>query len=607
MTRMLIGLTLTAVVAFTPPRAMAQVGQTGTAVRPIPQQRDVRRPADAVAENASPAPTGGGTVSGTVVADATGAKLRLAHVVLIGATTGVLKVTATNSDGAFTFSNLPADRYTVGASKLPYLGAVAGARRPARPGTPLVLADKATLADVTIRLPMGAAIAGTVYDEQGRPAANVGISVTQRKMQNGERVFVNVGSAMTDDRGMYRVYGLAPGEYVVAGLPPRNVAGATARTLTDADVEGALRGAPLSPAPPVDANMALSLVYFPGTTQADNAQPVLLAAGDNRENIDLRLERVRMATIEGTVLTAEGQPSPRTQVLLGSAEGASPLSTTTTITTGSDGRFRTPATAPGSYAVLARTAAVQGGQGHYGTAHVDLAGVDVSGVTLTLQPPLQLAGRVVAKGTSAAPSLAGQRLQMRPLGLANSSGALAPLVSPTTPTGEFTVTNLVPGRYVIGNTPFFGASTASVTWGLESVVVDGADVTDLPVTIAADAMPKDVAITFGDQWQQLSGRLSDADGKAMTDYTVMVFPVNEAYWLHGSRRIVTTQPGTDGRFALGGPGPSLLPAGEYYLAAVTDVSKDEQYDPAFLHSILASSLKVTLAPGEKRTQDLAIR
>ena len=120
-------------------------------------QRDARKSVTPTA-NLAPAPTGTGTIAGEVVADATGTKLRLAHVVLIGATTGVLKVTATDTGGKFTFANLPADRYTVGASKLPYLGAVAGARRPVRPGTPFVLADGATLADVTIRLPMGAAV-----------------------------------------------------------------------------------------------------------------------------------------------------------------------------------------------------------------------------------------------------------------------------------------------------------------------------------------------------------------------------------------------------------------------------------------------------------------
>jgi hypothetical protein len=83
--------------------------------------------------------------------------------------------------------------------------------------------------------------------------------------------------------------------------------------------------------------------------------------------------------------------------------------------------------------------------------------------------------------------------------------------------------------------------------------------------------------------------------------------VNDAYWLYGSRRIVTSAPATDGRFTIGGPGAALLPAGEYYLAAVTDVSKDEQYDPAFLQTIIPAAIKVTLAPGARQTQDLRVR
>ena len=567
-------------------------------------QRDARKSVTPTA-NLAPAPTGTGTIAGEVVADATGTKLRLAHVVLIGATTGVLKVTATDTGGKFTFANLPADRYTVGASKLPYLGAVAGARRPVRPGTPFVLADGATLADITIRLPLGAAVSGTIYDEQGRPAPGVAVGVTKRRMQNGELVFVSGGSATTDDRGMYRVHGLPPGEYLVTALPPPQ-AGATARALTDAEVDAALRGTPIiGSSPSADPEMALAPVHFPGTTQADNAQALLLAPGDDRQNLDLRLERVRLARIEGVLLSADGQPAARVPVMISTATGLSPTVRSIATMPGPDGRFRTPPVSPGTYTLLARASGSTAGQFAY--ARIDVGGADIAGVQLTLQPPLSMAGRVVAKGASAVPSLAGQRMQMRPLNASASGGILSPQVSATSATGEFTVTNLVPGRYVIGSTPFFGASAASVTWGLESVVVDGADVTDLAVTIAADAIPKDVVITFGDQWQQLSGRLGDAEGKAMTDYTVMVFPVNEAYWLHGTRRIITAQPGNDGRFTLGGPGPAVLPAGEYYLAAVTDVSRDEQYDPAFLQSIIPAAIRVTLAPGERRTQNLAVR
>jgi hypothetical protein len=58
---------------------------------------------------------------------------------------------------------------------------------------------------------------------------------------------------------------------------------------------------------------------------------------------------------------------------------------------------------------------------------------------------------------------------------------------------------------------------------------------------------------------------------------------------------------SDGTFTITG-----LPAGEYYLAALTDVNMNELYEPSFLDSIVAASLKVTLADGEKKSQDLKL-
>ena len=567
-------------------------------------QRDARKPV-VPAANAAPAPEGTATLAGTVVADASGAPVRLAYVVLIGAGTGVLKVTSSDSTGKFSFTKLPADRYTVGASKLPYLGAVAGARRPARPGVPIVLANGASITDVAIRLPMSAAISGTVYDERGQPAPGVNVSLQQRKMQNGERVLVPAGGGVvtTDDRGFYRIHGLSPGEYLVTALPLRQgVSGA--RTLTDAEVDAALRGSPL-PAQATnvaDQNVAYALVYFPGTTRVNDAQPVLLATGEDRQNIDVRLERVRTARVEGTVVTSDGQPLPPVGVFISTTLGSSPLQGTSTVRVGPDGRFSF-SNSPGSYTLVARTLSGSGGQ--FALAQVELAGVDVP-VQLALRPPLTFPGRLSAKGTAAAPTLSGHLIQLLPLSRA-LGGTAAPSVSVTSATGEFTVGSVFPGRYVIGNAPLFGASAASVVWGLESVTIDGKDVTDLPVTITTESVPKDLSVVISDRWQELSGRLTDAEGKGVSDYTVLVFPVNDAYWVNASRRIVIAQPGTDGKFTIGGPGPAMLPAGEYYLAAVTDVSKDEQYDPAFLQSIIPAALKITLAPGGRQTQDLRVR
>jgi hypothetical protein len=58
---------------------------------------------------------------------------------------------------------------------------------------------------------------------------------------------------------------------------------------------------------------------------------------------------------------------------------------------------------------------------------------------------------------------------------------------------------------------------------------------------------------------------------------------------------------------LSGAGPTTLPPGKYLLAAVTDIDRDEQFDPAFLGALVPAAVPVTLQPGEKRVQDLVIK
>lgn len=569
-------------------------------VTTIAQQRDVRPvPPPAVPA----APTGKGSVAGAVIADTSGGPIAYASVVLIGAGTGVLKVTSTDRQGAFSFTALPDDRYTIGASKLPYLGAIAGARRPARPGSAVVVASGAAVKDVSIRMTLGAAISGTLLDERDRPAQGV-VMVQQRKMQNGEQILVSVpgGLVQADDRGRYRFHGLAPGEYVVSALSLHTTISGI-QALTDADVDAVLSGQrPSAPPPQVPfGSTAQSPVFFPGTTRPGDATGILLGPGEERQNVDIPWQPATPTRISGVVSTADGSPLPPVSVTIGTVIGSSPMSNAMTARPGPDGLFTFPqGLPPASYTVLAQASQ----QALFAAATVEATGTDIA-LQLVLQPPLQVTGRIVATGTGRPPPVAGHRLQFSAL----SAGprALPPSVSPATASGEFTITRLLPGRYMFSGTPFFGASTESVSWGIGSITVDGRDATDRGIDIQPGALPREVVVTFTDQWQEVTGRLTNSQGAGVTDYTMLIFPVDESYWIYNSRRHATAQPASDGRFKLGGPGPALLPAGEYYLAAVTDVSKDEQYDPAFLKSLIPSSLKITLSSGQKLTQNVRVQ
>lgn len=552
---------------------------------------------------APPAPTGTAAISGVVMsADSTPRPLRMATVVLIGAMTGTLKVTSTDRDGKFTFTSLPADRYNIGASKLPYLGAVVGARRPMRTGTPIMLAAGQKVTDAIIRLPPGASISGTITDERGQPVLG-SVTVQQRKLQNGERVLVNVGGGeTTDERGRYRIYGLPPGEYVV--MVPRFGAGTGgSKQLTDRDVDDAMRGNVRAPEPAPGLARYVP-TYYPGTPRPSDAVPVVLAAGDERTNIDFRVEPVTTLRVEGTVSTSDGQvPADATVILMPPPGSGNPIVMTARVAP--DGRFAIANVPPGAY-VLNCSSVVPRSQ--FAIMPVELSNADLVGLQVTLRPPMQLSGRVTFEGSSVAPALSGLTVPLKPMmaGVPRS-GNTGVIITATDAKGAFAVQGLQAGRYVFGGPVYFGASQMSVTWSLQSVLADGTDIADRPLDITPEKLPKEIVVTFTDTWQGVTGKLTRASGTPVTDYTVIVFPADKAYWLTGSRRILTAKPDSNGQFTLAGPGAISLPAGEYLLAAVTELDRDEQFDPALLASLVQAAVPISIQPGERKVQDLVIK
>jgi hypothetical protein len=49
-----------------------------------------------------------------------------------------------------------------------------------------------------------------------------------------------------------------------------------------------------------------------------------------------------------------------------------------------------------------------------------------------------------------------------------------------------------------------------------------------------------------------------------------------------------------------------LPAGEYYVGAVTTLDLEDLFDPLFLQQIVPIAFRITLAEGETRQQDLKL-
>jgi len=135
---------------------------------------------------------------------------------------------------------------------------------------------------------------------------------------------------------------------------------------------------------------------------------------------------------------------------------------------------------------------------------------------------------------------------------------------------------------------------------MKSVVSNGVDTLDSALEVST-ADVSGIVITFTDRPTDLSGRLLDAAGRPAPEYSVVAFSSDRAFWTLGARRLRTARPDSEGKFQVQG-----LPPGEYCVVAITDLDQADLADPTFLEQLAAASIKITLAEGEKKKQDLKL-
>jgi protocatechuate 3,4-dioxygenase beta subunit len=605
--------------------------------------------------------TGTGRIAGHVVAAGQQpTPARRAIVSLGGGNAAGRRSVVTGDDGAFVFDGLPPGRFTITASKPAFLAASYGATRPGRPGTAISIAAGQAVDDVVITLVRGAVITGTVRDRNGEPVPRAPMAVVAMDAPDRDpmRPPAITSDILTDDRGVYRAYGLEPGAYLVAAATPGGgLAAQPMDVLSSAEMDAAFaeaarsagRAGPLgaaTSAPSTNRQAATaphrhqytySGIFYPGTADPAQATPITVAAGQERGGVDITFTPVPTATIEGVVTSAFG-PLPTLRVYLGSPASvpvpgfvrAAPLMTKSP---GADGRFTFSGVVPGQYTLTAQARSggptmVRTASGFTTTTHVatpeELAapllwarvpltvnGEDISGVALALQPAPRISGRITFDAVAGKPpgKLDG-RVELTPLSqqdlaVARPSGGGVGVVGPGIPTvsapvdedGTFTFRGVLPGTYVASATV-----PAARSWWLRSATMDGRDLLDTPLTIAGgESNMSDFVLTFTDRHTDVSGRLQTPAGKPAPDYYVVVFTTDRTMWRSDGRRLAFARPGSDGTFVI-----RDLPPGDYYLAALTDLDPRDWKRADLLDQVVPASLHVTIPEGGQVVQNLQI-
>lgn len=556
--------------------------------------------------------TGTGRIQGRLVTGDSGAPVRRGQVRLSGQDI-MPKAATTDHDGHFEFKDLPAGSFTLSASKSGFVTVNYGQKRPFEPGKPIELVEGQAITSADITMPRGSVISGRILDEFGDPVADTAVNAMRSTWSNGRRRLQPSGrSAMTNDLGQYRIYGLPPGEYFVSATLR---GGAQEMVVAEMAAMMAVRTS-LAAGGPEGPTSGYAPTFYPGTPNGSEAQKLTLGVGQEVQNTDFGLVPVRLVRVSGSVVSSEGRPvegvsvstTPRNSNDLNFMNGGGGSARTD-----KNGNFTITGVAPGDYTLHARITQIfssgDGGsmtftmtrtiggpgdsQQESGSVPLSVGGEDMSNVMIVTTKGATATGKVVYEG-GAKPTVNTLRIsaasldQEGPLGMLGGSSSV-------TPEGTFELKGLAGAR-------IFRVANIPAGWVLKAVKLNGADITDTGVEIRSMEAISGLEVILTSKTTEIIGSAKAGNDPA-TDYTVVIFSDDPEKWrVPMSRHIASARPNQQGRFQL-----KNLPAGSYYAIAVEYIAQGDWNDPDVLERLKSKATSFSIEEGAVKTLDLTLQ
>jgi hypothetical protein len=451
--------------------------------------------------------------------------------------------TTTDAEGNFRLTGLEPALYSISASAVTY------AAEPATTTTYYRIGDS-----VRLELVRGGVITGTVTTSTGEPL--IGLRVRAVRIRDGGGQRTRTPSAgteqLTDDRGVYRIYGLLPGTYLVSG------GGGSGYS---------------SVFNPYDNDIP---TYSPSSTR-DTAVEIGVRSGEE-STADIRYRGEPGYSISGTVKVAD---TGVVTLMLRAMGNPTPLAAGIQQPGGRGFVFN--GLADGEYTLRGQELQSSQSANTLGTSvskRVTINGVSVTGLELIPTPLAAISGRVVLEPSKIAecqgkrqPLLAEMMVQLqRPEKEVEDEdgiyvGPVGGSVSPDA-SGALIWRYVRPGKYRFE--PRFYARY----WYLQSIVIKTARTKPQKIDAAATwtvAKPgeqlKDVIITLAEGAASLHGRLAVAEGALVQNGTKLFLIPAEPDKATDVLRFFVTEVAVDGTFTL-----NNLPPGKYL--ALTQANAD---------------------------------
>lgn len=474
----------------------------------------------------------------------------------------------TDSEGRFVLKDVEQGRYEFFAMHAGYVDQHYQAKS-AEKGATLSLKAGEKVSDVLFRMTQAAVITGRITNEDGEPMVRLQVVASRPPSEDEledetrpaprKQKLMPVSSAMTDDRGQYRIFGLKPGEYflqVTDNFQPDWVGGVVDESYRVRESFGSEHAA----------------TYYPGVNQVSQAQSISVKAGEEAQ-ADIPLRVVKTVEVAGRVIGPNG---PAKDAWLQMQTPGEDVGVELHGSCDDKGNFRMKGVPPGSYVILAFQLNDKAGYFEVGGRQkVEVAGEDIDSLTIVVGAGAIVRGRVVIAGPE---TLTLSRIG---LGLHSSDGEdVGANPGPVKNDGTFEITALQDGTYTL---EVWGLED---NWYMKSARFGGDDVLSDGLVLEKGASSGKLEITLASTSAQVEGAVSDDDGPVV-GAKVRIAPDPETpYTRFRSKHTRTDQAG---HFSLTGIAP-----GKYRLLAKSAASSDGS-------SVQSAPQAVTLLENEHKT------
>ena len=333
----------------------------------------------------------------------------------------------TDSEGRYRLTDVAPGSYRVSVFAPVYV--IEGEKEQPATGKTVNIADGDNVENVDFTLARGAVITGKVTDDKERPVIAAPITVYSLNVYGGPRTptvpYSRYVRWETDDQGVYRIFGLESGRYMVA-------VGANSPSMSSS-VNGYRH------------------TYHPDAIDDAQAKVVEVKSAEEASNIDIKVaSSVKSYSVTGRVVDAEsGDPVPGVLV---TCTGGSGFRTGRPVTNAL-GEFRFENMTPDSYrAFIVNGAREKGGPTSLGDEiKFEVVDSDVSGLEIKTPRLATISGVVSIEGSNN-PSLRAKLAQVS-LFVQSRAGMMvsrSPGGNGTiSPNGTFKLSNVQPGRTFI--------------------------------------------------------------------------------------------------------------------------------------------------------------